>query len=113
MSNLEEIKDLKQRLGNEIVIAAEDELILNEFQDIGVKIKSLQDEQNLLKQDVIDILEDYELARYENNKGLISYSKASTRNSIDSAKLRKELPDVAEKYTKTSNVKASVRFKAK
>jgi len=37
----------------------------------------------------------------------ISYKQGHTRTTIDSKKLKEELPDVAEKYSKTTNVKGS------
>lgn len=38
----------------------------------------------------------------------ISYRKASTRTGIDSKKLKEELPDIYEEYSKTSNVSSSI-----
>lgn len=38
---------------------------------------------------------------------------ATTRTTIDSTKLKKDLPDVAAKYSKTSNVSASVKITVK
>jgi len=43
----------------------------------------------------------------------ISYIASTTRESIDTAKLKKEMPVVASKYKKVSNVKASVRITTK
>ena len=40
----------------------------------------------------------------------LTYVSPSTRNSIDSKKLKEEEPAIAEKYTKTTNVKATVRL---
>lgn len=43
----------------------------------------------------------------------ISYIAPTTRESIDTAKLKKEMPVVANRYKKVSNVKASVRITTK
>lgn len=40
----------------------------------------------------------------------LTYVSPSTRDTIDSKKLKEEEPDLAKKYTKTTNVKASVRL---
>ena len=40
----------------------------------------------------------------------LTYVSPSTRNTIDSKKLKEEEPAVAEKYTKTTNVKATIRL---
>lgn len=40
----------------------------------------------------------------------LTYVSPSTRTSIDSKKLKEEEPSIAEKYSKTTNVKASIRL---
>ena len=41
----------------------------------------------------------------------LTYVAPSTRNIIDSKKLKEEEPELAKKFTKTTNVKASIRLK--
>lgn len=43
----------------------------------------------------------------------ISYIAPTTRESIDTARFKKEMPVMAEKYKKVSNVKSSVRITTK
>lgn len=40
----------------------------------------------------------------------LTYVSPSTRNTIDSKKLKEEEPELAKKFTKTTNVKASIRL---
>lgn len=40
----------------------------------------------------------------------LTYVSPSTRTSIDSKKLKEEEPEIAKKFTKTTDVKASVRI---
>lgn len=40
----------------------------------------------------------------------LTYVSPTTRNTIDSKKLKEEEPELAKKFTKTTNVKASVRI---
>lgn len=40
----------------------------------------------------------------------LTYVSPSVRTSIDSKKLKEEEPDIAKKFTKTTNVNASVRI---
>ena len=40
----------------------------------------------------------------------LTYVSPSTRNTIDSKKLKEEEPELAKKFTKTSNVNATVRI---
>ena len=53
------------------------------------------------------------VTNFENERIKITFVAPTTRTAIDSAKLKKELPEIAEKYTKTSNVKASLRITLK
>ena len=49
----------------------------------------------------------------ENDFLKVSYRKASTRTTVDSKKLKEELPDIYEAYTKTSNVASSIVMEVK
>ena len=40
----------------------------------------------------------------------LTYVSPSERKTIDSKKLKEEEPEIAKKFTKTTNVKASVRI---
>ena len=41
------------------------------------------------------------------------YIPATTRTTIDAARLKKAMPDVVEKYSKITNVSASVKITVK
>ena len=41
---------------------------------------------------------------------LVTRIEPSTKTTIDSEKLRADLPEIAEKYSKTSNVKGYVKI---
>jgi hypothetical protein len=43
----------------------------------------------------------------------MTYVAPTTRTTIDSTKLKKDHPEIAEQYSKTSNVSASVRVTLK
>ena len=66
-----------------------------------------------MKSKLLEAMEKNGIKLFENDKVKFMYIAPTTRTSIDSAKLKKELPDVAEKYSKTSNVSASVRITVK
>lgn len=44
------------------------------------------------------------------NNVKLTYISPSTRNTIDSKKLKEEEPEIAKKYVKTSNINATVRL---
>lgn len=53
------------------------------------------------------------MKKFESDSVTFTYIAPTVRNTIDSAKLKKEMPDVAAKYMKTSNVSASVKIEVK
>ena len=66
-----------------------------------------------IKDAILKAMEQNGVKTFESDFIKITYVAPSTRATIDSAKLKKELPEVAEKYTKTSETKASLRITIK
>ena len=66
-----------------------------------------------LRAAIMASMEQNGVKKFENDRIILTYVEPTTRTSIDSAKLKKDMPEVAEKYTKTSNVKASLRITLK
>lgn len=66
-----------------------------------------------VKSAILDAMERNSVKTFENDFLKITYVAPSTRTTIDSAKLKKEMPEVAEKYQKTSETKASLRITLK
>lgn len=66
------------------------------------------------KDKILKEMEERNISQIKIGKNItISYIAPTTRESIDTAKLKKEMPVVANKYKKVSNVKASVRITTK
>lgn len=81
--------------------------------DLSVKKKAIEDEEKQMKEMLITAMKACHLKSWDNNLIKITYVAPTTRTSIDSAKLKKEKPDIAKKYSKTSNVSESVRITVK
>lgn len=75
--------------------------------------KSLDDQEKQLKQELVKAMERCDIKSFENDNIKMVYVAPTTRSTIDSAKLKKDHPDIAEQYTKTSAVSASVRVTLK
>lgn len=75
--------------------------------------KQLDDQEKELKQKLVEAMEIYGVKSFENDMIKMTYVAPTTRSSIDSARLKKDHPDLAEQYTKTSPVSASVRVSLK
>ena len=71
------------------------------------------DESEEIKKAIMKAMEDNSVYSFENEALKVTYVAPTTRTTIDSARLKKELPEIAEKYTKRSDVKASLRITIK
>ncbi|CEQ09724.1 phage-type endonuclease [[Clostridium] sordellii] len=69
------------------------------YDEIVTDIKALETEKKLIEQEIQLHMEDFEVAKIGDRK--ITW-KTSSRNTIDSKKLKSEMPDIAVQYTKTS-----------
>lgn len=61
---------------------------------------------------VLDYMQENKIESLSADGGTFSIKKSYERTSIDAAKLRKDYPQLAEKYGKTSTAAASIIFKA-
>ena len=75
--------------------------------------KKAQEQSDEIKKAIMKAMEDNSVYSFENEALKVTYVAPTTRTTIDSARLKKELPEIAEKYTKRSDVKASLRITIK
>lgn len=75
--------------------------------------KKLDEQSKIMREKLQAAMEEYGVTKFDNGMIKLTYVAPTTRSTIDSTKLKKELPEVAEKYTKVSNVKASIRLEVK
>lgn len=64
------------------------------------------------RQKLYEIMEQQNISSFETADKLVLITRVAptTKTSIDSAKLKKDLPDIAERYSKTSNVSGYVKI---
>ena len=72
---------------------------LNRYDEIVADIKALESEKKLIEQEIQLHMEEFEVAKIGDRK--VTW-KSSSRNTIDSKKLKAEMPDIAQQYMKTS-----------
>jgi predicted phage-related endonuclease len=89
----------------EIVVAQEIINQIVEFEKEKLKMDLIQKE---LKEKLKEAMENNNVTKLEFGELKVSYRNASTRTSIDSKKLKEELPDIYDEYSKTSNVSSSI-----
>lgn len=87
--------------------------ILKTLGELEVQSKKIKEQQETLKIDLLNAMESHGVKKWDNEVMTISYVASTTKTSVDSKKLKEELPDVFSKYSKTSKVKSSIRIKLK
>ena len=88
-------------------------VIMQKIADLDLQKKQLEAQDKVVRQELQAAMDKYGVKKFENDILKITYVEPTTRTSIDSARLKKELPAVAEKYSKVSQVKGSVRIEVK
>lgn len=88
-------------------------VIMQKIADLDLQKKQLEAQDKMMRQELQEAMDKYGVKKFENDILKITYVEPTTRTSIDSARLKKELPAIAEKYSKISQVKGSVRIEVK
>lgn len=88
--------------------------------EISTKIsQTIQTIENLKKDiksfetAILNEMEEKGIKKFDNGQISITYIGSYKKNTVDSGKLKEELPDVYKKYSKESEVKASVKISKK
>ena len=96
------------------------ETALAELVEVESLIKQIEEQKKAAEAQAVELraalmqaMEANGVTSFENESIKITYVAPTTRTAIDSTKLKKELPEIAEKYAKTSKVKASLRITLK
>ncbi len=80
---------------------------------LTVQKKKLEEQEKTMRAQLVKAMEKYGVKSFDAPEVKFTYTAPTSRTSIDSTKLKKELPDVAAKYSKTSSVSASVKIEVK
>jgi hypothetical protein len=66
-----------------------------------------------MREKLLEAMEQYGVKTFENDMLSVTYVAPTTRTTIDSTKLKKDMPEIAEKYQKVSDIKASIKITVK
>lgn len=72
--------------------------------------KNAEERSKKLKEVILKEMEDRNLQSIEKDGIKITYVSPTTRKTIDSTALKKDYPEIAEKYTKETTIKATLRI---
>lgn len=86
---------------------------IKKIADLELAKKNIENDEAALREQLLQAMEKYGVKKFETDEVTFTYVAPTTRNTIDSKALKAEQPDIAALYTKTSNVKASVKITVK
>lgn len=94
------------------------ELILNpqvaeKIVELERLVKTVKAQEDELKAALLEEMQEKQIYKVETPDLLITYVDAFERESFDSKKLRKEMPDVYDEFVRFSPVKPSLRITLK
>lgn len=75
-------------------------------------LTALEDVRKTLEAKVLEYMLEHSIDEMAASEGVFKMKKAYLRSTIDTARLKKEMPEIAEKYTKTSETAASLLWSA-
>lgn len=87
--------------------------VIKGIADIVKQKKLLEEQEASLREQLEKAMNECGVKKFENELLSITYVDATTRTSLDSKALKKDLPEIAEKYSKVSNVKSSIKITVK
>lgn len=87
--------------------------VMQEIANLDRMKKELDAKDKVLRQELQKFMDQYNIKKFENDFLKVTYVAPTTKTTIDTKKLKEELPAVAEKYSKISQVKGSVRIDVK
>ncbi|MCM1043335.1 MAG: hypothetical protein NC350_03905 [Corallococcus sp.] len=95
---------------NQLAIITEAEQIIAEADSMK---KAAEERMSIVKKALIQAMEEKGIKTFETDAIKLTYVAPTSRTSIDSTKLKKDLPDIAARYQKTTEVNASLRIALK
>ena len=96
-----------------VVFESKAAALIQTIADIASKKKELDEQDKEMRKQLESAMEQYGVKSFENKLVKITYVDPTTKTTVDSAKLKKNYPDIYTECSKVSNVKGSVRITVK
>lgn len=87
--------------------------VLQQIANLITTKKKLEEQEKELKDKLKEAMEKYGIKKFDNDILKITYIAETTATSIDSAKLKKKYPAIAEECSKTSKKSAYIKVEIK
>ena len=110
---LEECEELEQIETDVVSLDKKVPQAIKAMTDLLVQQKKLEQQVSDMREVIKAAMEQYGVKSFENDDIKITYIAETTRTNVDTTKLKKEHPEIAEAYKKVSQVKATVKIETK
>lgn len=87
--------------------------VLQQIADLITTKKKLEEQETELKDKLKEAMEKFNIKKFDSDILKITYIAETTATSIDSAKLKKKYPAIADECSKTSNKSAYIKVEVK
>lgn len=87
--------------------------VSNKISEFEKQIKELKVQEDELKRNILNEMEEKGLLKLETDSLIISYVAPTERETFDSKSFRESNPDLYDDYVNFSPVKSSIRIKVK
>lgn len=87
--------------------------VIKAITDLMTQKKQLEEQEKKMREKLQQTMEQCGVKAFENEYVKFTYVAPTERKSIDTTKLKKEHPEIAEAYQKVTKVKASVKIEVK
>lgn len=75
--------------------------------------KAIDEQEKQMRNALKNAMDEFGIKSFENDLLKVTHIAETTKTSIDTAKLKKDYPDIAKKYSKVSKVSAYIRISVK
>lgn len=110
---LKECEELEQVETEVVTLDQKVPQAIKAMTDLLTQQKELEQKISDMREVIKVAMEQYGVKSFENDVVKMTYLAPTERKSIDSTRLKKEHPEIAEAYQKVSPVKASVKIEIK
>lgn len=110
---LKECEELEQVETEVVTLDQKVPQAIKAMTDLLTQQKELEQKISDMREVIKVAMEQYGVKSFENDAVKMTYVAPTERKSIDSTRLKKEHPEIAEAYQKVSPVKASVKIEIK
>src|SRR5690606_22964225 len=114
----EYLKDNPEMTEQEFMAIGQNEIsiVAKQVEKLELQIasfKQLEEQYKAMKNKLYQLMEEYDIKKWETDRIIITRTLPTKRESLDSKKLKADHPDLFETYKKVSTVAGSVRIKLK